>query len=243
MNKPLPFIFLFFILTNLLFVACKKNESLVEVYSPEDLDTEKIIVLGSSTAAGMGASIRDSAWVNRLQAKLIGDHKKVKVINLACGAYTTYQILPSNSVIIAQKPVPDTARNITKALSFKPSLVLINMPSNDIATGYSDDEILDNYKSITAILDIEHIPYILTGTQPRNFLSEQQRLRLKTLNSKLQLLYNNSLNDYLEDLSTTTWGIRDEYSAGDGIHLNNKGHYIIYQSFANHQIFKKVFKY
>ena len=226
----------------LLFInsSCKKP-TLVPVGSTSNLQ-KVVVVLGSSTAAGWGASSPDSSWVGRLKTRFKEDGNKIRVINFAVGGYTTYQVLPSG-YSTGGRPSPDTNANVTKALELKPDLVLINMPTNDIANGYSDQEILYNFYVITSSLSKKSIPFIVTGTQPRNFPDISLRRRIKSLDDSLISRYGDSVNNYLPQISTDSWQIIPQYSYGDGIHLNNKGHAIIYNSFMEHPILRKALKY
>jgi len=200
--------------------------------------TPNIVILGSSTAAGTGANPIDSAWAFRLQATVNKTSKKANFINLAVGNYTTYHVMPSASNIEG-RPAPDTARNITKALSYKPSLVILSFPSNDIAFNYSDDEILHNYAVLTHLLDSAKVQYIIFSTQPRNFTDVNQRMRLGTLNDKINSVYTYHTNDFLNALSVSNYMINPIYSSGDGIHLNNAGHAVIYNATLKHPLFLK----
>ncbi|WP_158825550.1 SGNH/GDSL hydrolase family protein [Mucilaginibacter lacusdianchii] len=211
-----------------------QNQNVDTVKTPVDTSTKVIVVLGSSTAAGFGTSKPDSSWVNRLQNRFLTDNKKFKVVNLAYGGFTTYQVMPTTFITPSGKPQVITDRNITEALRYHPSMILINLPTNDIASNYSDEEIINNFKTITAIIDAQKIDYILTGTQPRNFSGSDQRFRLKTLDDKLASTFKGHVNSYLSQLSSPTYSILDMYSAGDGIHLNDRGHRLIYESFIKH---------
>ncbi len=233
------------LLAVLCLVACKK-----ESISPAPTETIiiptktiSIVVLGSSTAAGTGASPASLGWVGRIQTKLANDSKNAKVINLALAGFTSYNILPTGYAVAPGRPMPDSLRNISKALTYKPDLVIINLPTNDIASLYTDDEILSNFRAVSNLLDNSQIPYIVTGTQPRNFATYDQRKRLKTLNDKLRNMYPNSIEDFLERLSEPTWEILSAYSFGDGVHLNNQGHLVIFESIASNSIFKRVLGY
>ena len=73
-----------------------------------------IAILGSSTAAGVGASTYDSAFAGRYAKYLGGLKPSWKLVNLAVGGYTTYHIMPTGWKRPAGRPAPDTARNITK---------------------------------------------------------------------------------------------------------------------------------
>ncbi|GAC1301439.1 MAG: hypothetical protein NVSMB24_04260 [Mucilaginibacter sp.] len=195
--------------------------------------------MGSSTAAGNGATPPDSAWVNRVQATVNKNGTKANFINLAVPGYTTYQAMPTGYSAI-YKPAPDTARNVNKALMIKPALVILNFPSNDVAEGYTDAEILNNYAVITHKLDSAKIQYIIFSTQPRDFPDPNQRMRLKTVNDKVIAVYTFHVNDFLDQLSTSTYSINPLYSEGDGIHINNAGHAIIGRTTLKHAIFLSV---
>jgi acyl-CoA thioesterase-1 len=193
-----------------------------------------IVILGSSTAAGTGATPIDSAWSNRLQVTVNKTTIRANFINLALGYYSLYHIMPAGCS--PERPAPDTARNITKALSYKPGLIILNFPSNDIDYNYTDDEIMSNYAKLTQLMDSAKVSYIIFSTQPRNFPDAGKRMRLKTLNDKIKSVYGNHVCDFLDQLSSTTYMIRPEYSAGDDIHLNNAGHAIIYNAAIKHPL-------
>ncbi|MDT3402337.1 SGNH/GDSL hydrolase family protein [Mucilaginibacter terrae] len=196
-----------------------------------------IVIIGASTAAGSGATPIDSSWVNRLRSETAGNPVPLKYINLAKGGYTSYEGMPTGFVK-SGRPAPDTARNITKALSYHPSLVMITFPSNDIAKGYASDEVVNNYAAIVRKLDSAKVPYILFGTQPRDFTDATRRVALKDLNDRLASIYGNKANDYFGRLDTTDYKIKGSLAAGDGVHLNNKGHYVVLLSVKNHPVFR-----
>jgi len=235
----------------LIFSSCKKNaadltqipsNSGVAIDRPtnDSLDTPAVIVIiGASTAAGTGANPADSAWVNRLRLETMSNPRQLNYVNLAKGGFTTYQGMPSGFVK-AGRPLPDTARNITKALSLHPNLVMITFPSNDLANGYAPEEVISNYAAMVQKLDSARVPYILFGTQPRNLNTINQRMALQTLNVQLKSIYTAKANDYYDQLSTADYRIKPELSFGDGIHLNNKGHYLIVTAVRNHPVFRSV---
>jgi len=200
----------------------------------------KIVVLGASTAAGTGALPIDSAWVNRLRSIVSTYPESIEVTNLANGGYTTFQAMP-NGFHQPQRPAVDTARNITKTLTLRPRLVLITFPSNDVANGYSNEEILANYSRISGILDSARISYIIFGSQPRNLSDPTERQRLKTLNTQMKLKFGTRINNYYDQLSTSSNTIKAEYAFGDGIHLNNSGHFLILNTLLQHPVFQQIF--
>jgi acyl-CoA thioesterase-1 len=237
--------FLLYLLIPMLFASCEKN---VNSDNSGDVSVTPtgpnaspaiIVVIGASTAAGTGAKPIDSAWVNRLRLITTSNLKPLTYINLAVGGYTTYQGMPTGFTK-SGRPAPDTAHNITKALALHPSLVMITFPSNDIANGYTAGEVMSNYSKMTSLLDSAKVPYILFGTQPRNLSESSKRTSLKQVNTAIKSTYTNRANDYFDQLATSSLTIKPELSFGDGIHVNNKGHYLIVQSVLNHPLFQAV---
>ena len=200
---------------------------------------KKIVVLGASTAAGTGATPLDSSWVNRFSA-ILATNNSAQVINLANGGYTTFHAMP-NGFRRPKRPVVDTAKNISKTLTLRPNLVLITFPSNDVANGYSNEEILANYSRMAQLLDSAKIAYIIFGSQPRNLSSESERQRLKNVNEQTKLKFSSHFNDYYDQLASPTNTIKIQYSFGDGVHLNNSGHAVILNTVINHKIYTQTF--
>ncbi|WP_354305558.1 SGNH/GDSL hydrolase family protein [Pedobacter sp. UYP1] len=226
------------------FSSCKKNSPQDSGIKPADPTKQfKVIVLGSSTAAGYKLANPDLSFPNLLNNKLIKDKKNAEVINLAAPGYTTYQIMPVRAINLNGRPLPDMLKNIEAGLKYNPKLLIICMPTNDIALGFSEDEILTNYKVLVEMLDKANVEYLITGTQPRNFIEDSYRRRLTILNNELLEAYPGHVVDYLEELATNKNYIKDKYSNGDGIHINEDGHKVIFQKIINTPLFKDVFEY
>jgi acyl-CoA thioesterase-1 len=211
----------------------------IKAITPQPKVTPTIVIMGSSTAAGGGANPIDSAWAYRLQSTVNKTSTKANFINLAYEGYTTYQAMPTGNVT-ASRPSPDTSRNITKALSYHPTLVMLSYPSNDIALNFTDAEILSNYAKLTHMLDSAKVQYIIFSTQPRDFTDINQRMRLKTLNDEIINVYSYHVNNFLDQLSTSTYSIKPAYEAGDGIHVNDAGHAVILNATLQQPIFMNV---
>lgn len=189
----------------------------------------KIVVLGSSTAYGTGASPIDSSWVNKYTRYLKLKNISNSVINLATLSLTTYQVLnPTGFIPPIGRQIPDTNRNITKALSLKPDLLIINMPSNDIANGISLDEQKSNYERAMHLADSVNIPVWVTTSQPRTNLNAGEKDQLKLLRDWTYLRFKEKAIDFWTDLANEDGSINSIYNAGDNIHLNNDGHQILY---------------
>ncbi|WP_114941218.1 GDSL-type esterase/lipase family protein [Mucilaginibacter endophyticus] len=198
-----------------------------------------IVIIGASTAAGMGATPIDSSWVNRLRLRTANNPRPINYINLAKGGLTSYQGVPTGFKKTG-RPGPDTARNITKALSYRPDLVMITYPSNDIAEGFAGSEVLSNFAVMVHLLDSAKINYMVFGTQPRDFTDSARRQKLRDVSTQIKAIYGVKSDDYFSFLSTSSLTIQKSLAYGDGIHVNNNGHLIILNTVLNHPVFKAV---
>lgn len=186
-----------------------------------------IVVLGSSTSEGTGPADKRNAWVNRYRTFLKMENANHRVDNLAKGGYTTYHILPSGQATPANRPKPDDQRNITRALSLQPDGVIINLPSNDATAGYSIEEQLTNYDSVLAVANRSNTPVWIATTQPRN-LSQTGRQNLMAMRDSTLARFGNLAIDFWTELAQANGMINSQYDCGDGVHLNDAAHEILF---------------
>ncbi|MFL5789227.1 MAG: PKD domain-containing protein [Flavisolibacter sp.] len=197
----------------------------------------KVVVLGSSTAYGTGATPIDSSWVNKYTYYLKSKNSQNTVINLAEPGYTTYEVLrPTGSVPPANRPAPDTAHNITKALSLHPDAIIINLPNNDIGYGFTLDEIESNYETTVSLAKTAGIPLWITTTQPRTNLNTGERNNLMVLRDWTYSRFGGHAIDFWTTVANPDGSINSLYSYGDNIHVNNAGHQIFFSRAADKKI-------
>jgi lysophospholipase L1-like esterase/chitodextrinase len=179
----------------------------------------KVVVLGSSTAAGTGATSTATSWVGQLTTWLASTTTGSSVVNLAVGGYTSESILPANN--------PNN--NITYALAQNPSIILVNLPSNDVFAGISTATMIANFKTVKALADARGIPLFFTTTQPRNFTNLSDRQLLQTQAGVIKQNFKNYVIDIFDELADIDLNIKSpQYSFGDGVHLNDAGHSYIF---------------
>jgi hypothetical protein len=186
----------------------------------------RIVVLGSSTAAGSGPSDINNAWVNRYRQYVKSINPSSEVINLAVGGYTTYHTMPSDFTAPDGRPSPDTDHNITKALSLSPNVIIVNLPTNDAANGYSIPEQMYNYNTLINQAIANGIPIYIATTQPRN-LSAELRDNLISMRDTINKYLGNNAIDFWTDIANDDGTINSSYDIGDGVHLNDAAHLIL----------------
>lgn len=209
----------------------------------------KIVILGSSTAAGAGVINSENAWVNHYRTYLQSIDPTSQVINLAKGGYTTCAIMPTGtpdyntgSHILSV----DTERNIDKALSYAPKGIIINMPTNDVSNGIPVDTQMKHFATIIEKAENSGVKVWITTSQPHNFgekytgpynetnqpNGDKQRARdqFKELTEKILGTYSDRAIDFYTDIATIDGYsfIRPEYDSGDGVHLNDAAHAILF---------------
>ncbi|MFO7368968.1 MAG: SGNH/GDSL hydrolase family protein [Bacteroidales bacterium] len=201
---------------------------LLGVFSPlgAQTGTIKIVVLGSSTAVGTGTTNPDFTWVNRYRKYVKSMNFSSEVINLAYGGYTTYKLMPDNFIQPVDRPAPDPNHNITKALSLSPNVIIVNLPSNDVASGYSLEEQMANYDTIIHYSMHAGVPIYITTTQPRNMSADLMQLQMDARDSINKYLGERAI-DFWTDLANEDGTINSFYDAGDGTHLNDTAHYLL----------------
>ena len=193
------------------------------------LDTTpcRIVVLGSSTAAGTGPSTRDSAWVWRYRRAVTAPDTRREVVNLARGGYTTYRLLPTGTPIPAGIPMEvDTARNITAALTLDPEVIVINLPSNDAANGFTVAQQLDNYALIVGAAEAAGVPVYVATPQPRDFGATSVAIQLELLDSTYAVFGERAV-DFWSGFAEADGTLRDAWDSGDGVHLNDSAHAVL----------------
>lgn len=179
----------------------------------------KIVVLGSSTAAGAGASSGDSAWVGRYRNHLQTINPNNQVINLAVGGYNTYRLMPTGYQQPNGRPAPDIVRNITAGIAQNPDAIIVNLPSNDVGAGFSVAEQLSNFDTIVKRAETANIPIWICTTQPRNFSNPAQRQMQVEVRDSINWRYAPFTIDFWSTIAAFDHTIDPVYNSGDGVHL------------------------
>lgn len=195
----------------------------------EGISGRRIVVLGSSTAAGIGPSVPDSAWVARYRRYIRSLDTTGNVVNLAVGGFTTYDVMPTGFVPPSGRPSPSAMNNITAALANRPSAIVVNLPSNDVAFGYSVAEQLANYDTLRSRSLSSNVPIWIGTSQPRNIADPVVRDRLRVVKDSILARYGSRAIDVWNGLANSDGTILPQFNQGDGIHLNDAGHRLIYE--------------
>lgn len=216
----------FFILLCVLILSTGLSISQAPVNPCLELQNFKIVVLGSSTAAGAGVLHPDSAWVNRYRNYLQSINPDNEVINLAVGGFSSYKVMPTGFIPPAGRPTPDVTHNITYALGFSPDAIIVNLPSNDVSASYSLAEQNFNLDSIYNLSLANNVPMWITTTQPKNMPASFRQLQAQMRDS-IFAHFGAFAIDFWTTLAMPDNSMDPIYDAGDGTHLNDAAHAIL----------------
>ncbi|MFA0960566.1 fibronectin type III domain-containing protein [Roseivirga sp. BDSF3-8] len=201
------------------------TQSMTEINLTWNAPTPTVVVLGSSTAEGVGATAGNS-WVELLDAHYSTTFSSHQVVNLAQGGFTTYHIMPDGNSV-SGRPTPDTNRNITEALSLNPDFIIVNLPSNDVQQGYTNTETMNNLIAVKQAAAAQGVDVFFTTTQPRD-IDVTSRDRLAEQAGLIKSTFGPFSIGIFNLLADSNNRIRPAYASGDGVHLNNAGHAVIY---------------
>ncbi len=205
----------------------------------DDFEAE-IIVLGSSTAEGVGPKVPHNTWFNRFYAYADSAAPAIRIRNLARGGYTTYHLLPTGTeATLPDRPTPDSTRNITAALERKPKAIIINLPSNDTAAGIPLKEQQQNYERIIGAAEAADTEVWITTTLPRD-LDGQGRQALMHLRNWIFERFGTRAIDIWTGLSTEEGRLAPPYRSGDNLHLNDAAHDLLFQRIRAAEILEYV---
>lgn len=186
--------------------------------------TKKVVWLGSSSTAGSNATVIDSAMIGRWTAFVNTHGLTSSITNLALAGMSVFQAMPSSYTPTGIQDAPDTARNITKALSLNPDLIAVWYGSNDY-DALTVPEVMFAFRTIyNTAKDANKEIYFFTA-QPRPAFGDAGELRLREISDSI--LADPILAPLAVDVqySLTDWdGITPLYGDADGIHQTNTGH-------------------
>lgn len=182
------------------------------------------VVLGSSTAAGIGAPAGDG-WASLLAAQV--QPLGVRVVNLARPGLTSRQALPTATERPAGTPAPDPAVNIDRALVERPRLVLIAFPSNDAVAGIPAADTVAAWRLMQSRAQSAGAATLVLSTQPRAALTLAQQAALVATDAAAAAHFGPCFVPLREALAGPEGGPAPTYSAGDGVHLSAVGHRLV----------------
>ncbi len=206
-------------------VICGASMSACGGSSDEPVSAARWVVLGSSTAAGVGASA-GQGWAARLDSSLRS--RGAELDNRARSGATTYDAIPAGAQRAAGRPATDPRQDVTAALAARPRALILAFPSNDAVNGYTAAETTANLRLMLQQAQQRNVPVLVLSSQPRNDSSAQARTAMQDTDAALAVELGDCFVAVRADLTDAQGRLAPEVSAGDGVHLNNLGHGRVY---------------
>jgi lysophospholipase L1-like esterase len=202
----------------------------------------RIVVLGSSSAYGAGASIEDSSWVAKFKAYVKRKNINSQVSNYGIPGFRTYQNLrPNGYVPPPNRPLPSTAFNISAALAMQPDAIIVNMPSNDASSNYTLAEQQANFEGMMYLADSANVPVWVTTTQPRNNFTTGQISNLTSMRDWIIERFGNKSVNFWDGVANADGSINSVYFF-DNAHVNDLGHELFFRRLQQESILDSLCK-
>lgn len=202
--------------------------------------------MGSSTAVGYGATSYALSWAGRLESSFninTSDGIDTTFYNIAQGGYTTYHEMNTGCYVPPLRPSPDPLCNVTKALSYGPDVVIINLPSNDVGAGFSTTETMDNLRLMYNYITATGTKCYITTSQPRNDYTVLQRQELLDMKDSILAQFGLFAINFWDDLVTSD-GLNmiraDRKDPLTDMHPNDLGHDFLFQRVQAKNIFGNI---
>lgn len=183
-------------------------------------------VLGSSTAAGVGAT-PGQGWVALLTGTV--QAQGVTLTHQARSGLVTTQALPVGTPLAPGRAAPDPTVNIDRALTLSPRLVILSFPTNDAVAGVPAAETVGHWRLIGQRATQAGAATLVLSTQPRSGLDAAQQATLDETDSLAADAFGACFVALRAALSDAQGRIAPAFSAGDGIHLNDAGHRLVFE--------------
>jgi hypothetical protein len=119
-----------------------------------------------------------------------------------------------------------TNNNITKALSLAPSLIIVNLPTNDCDAFIPVSQQLANFNVLVQQATAAGVPIWISTTQPRNATATVRSL-LKQMRDSILARYSSRAINFWDGVANADGTISTVFN-WDGTHLNNAGHAVLY---------------
>lgn len=193
------------------------------------------IGIGSSTLEGIyGASSYNTSYAGLFQQQLTNIATGIPVFaNNALGGTNISQALP-----VGTASGINENRSITLALSANPSGIILGFASNEPTAGITPTQWKDYVVQFFNLAKQRNIPLFVVSPLPRTQYNSTQQQQLVDARN----LIKSSIPDYafidmldlLRDTSSANPAtINPIYDSGDGIHVNDAGHNLIYTNLWN----------
>jgi lysophospholipase L1-like esterase len=192
-------------------------------------ETTALAVLGSSTAAGTGASQASRSWVGLLQVWL-AKTKWGNIINLAAPGVLSTSALCTQQVNSNISELISPTRNVDRALKLGATRLILSFPSNDATNGMPAEQTIGNLLDMRQCAQSnDKVRVAVMSSLPRDGLTKQQNATIAQIDAVMRKEFGACFINVRSTVAdSSNENIRHDLSAGDGVHFNDAGHAIIY---------------
>lgn len=224
----------------------RDSSAISVIVNPAKNTNKHIVLLGSSTAAGFfnGLWPIDSSYALQLQRYYQQAGIADTVYILASNSANPYMAMPSwftpdNSLQPVSTYTYDPNRNITRALTLHPDVILCHFPTNNFDV-LTMTQIMFAFRTIKATADSAGVPLYFIGTQPRGNLSIDNKQKMIAVNDSLLAAFGPHSISYYDSVAIAPRALNMNpvlWLDNDSIHMNPQGHDIIFRQIIKTNLF------
>lgn len=126
--------------------------------------------------------------------------------------------------------------SIERVVTARPALAILQINSNDPASGYPLQETVANHRLLLDSLKAHGIPAIVIGPFPRKLA--KPGLMVKVRDSLLLSVSAVARLPLWDSLALDSLHVKEVYASKDGVHLNDSGHALIHRQVLRHPLWK-----
>ncbi len=180
----------------------------------------KVVVIGAeSTLSATG----EHSWIKKYSKYLKTFNKDNEIINLTKSGINSYQIVPTGSSSPIGRPKADPEFNITKAISFRPDAIVVNLEDIDLKQEFQANEQIINIMLIASEANKANIPVWVNTPKPMVQLDENHSPKVVKVKDLIKQRFSPFVVNFWDELADENGLVKKDFLAADGKQFNDAG--------------------
>jgi acyl-CoA thioesterase I len=152
-----------------------------------------------------------------------------RVDNRARSGATTYAALPAAQDRPAGRPATQPTQDVALALETNPRVLVLAFPSNDALLGFTPAETVANLLVMRDAGRSRGVAVVMLSSQPRDDASASANSAMQASDTALVAEFGACFVTVRDVLADPPGRIAPRYAFGDGVHLNDAGHRLVFE--------------
>ena len=190
----------------------------------------RVGVIGSGTAAGLGAANAGASWVARLRRGFPYGDTRREVVDLTRAGLSAGAIVPTGTPTSPDTVQVDPARNVTAALARGLEVLIVGVGDVDIARGLPVATQVERLVAVVEAAEGAGVTVFVTTPHPRAVAGPDQAARLALRDSVLARFGAERVVDHWAPLANADGLLREEFRYTESVEPNDAAHLAMYRA-------------